>query len=74
MRVETVAKKISCTVVKTSLMRGNEDMLFSTSLAANIRFQPAIPIVEIDLSKHIRDISEKAGELNSQSRFLDYYA
>jgi len=70
MRVESIAKKISCTVVKTSLLHGTGDLSVSRPWGEHSQSKP----VEINIPKCIRDMAGKLAEFGPQGRFLDYYA
>lgn len=74
MRVESIAKKISCTVIKTSLLHSAGDLSVTRPLGEHCQSKPAVPIVEINLPKRIGDMAGKLAEVGPRSRFLDYYA
>ena len=74
MRVESIAKKISCTVVKTSLLYSAGDLSVSIPWGEHCQLKPAVPMVEINPPKHIGDMAGKLTEFGPQGRFLDYYA
>jgi hypothetical protein len=74
MRVESIAKKITCTVVKTSLLHSNADMSVSRPWDEYRQSKPVSPTVGINLPKRIVDIAGKLADSGPQSRFLDYYA
>jgi hypothetical protein len=74
MRVESIAKKISCTVIKTSLLHGDGDLSVSKPWGEHFQPKPAVPIMEINLPKRIGNMAGKLAEFGPRSRFLDYYA
>jgi hypothetical protein len=74
MRGKSIAKKITCTVVKTSLGHSNTDMPVSMPWDDQRHFKPAVPIAGINPSKHFKDMTGKPVERRLRSRFFDYYA
>ncbi|MGA2677962.1 MAG: hypothetical protein ABSF37_01535 [Sedimentisphaerales bacterium] len=74
MRVESITKKISCTVVKTSLLHSAGDLSVSRPWGEHCQPKPVVPIVEINPPKRIGDMAGKLAEFGPQGRFLDYYA
>jgi hypothetical protein len=74
MRAEAIAKKISCTVVKTSLLHGTGDLSVSRLRDESWQSKPFAPIAQINSPKRAVNIAEVLSEIAPSSRFLDYYA
>jgi hypothetical protein len=77
MRIESIAKKVSCTVVKTSLLycagdisvaaeAGNEAL--TRPWPEHCQPKPVVPMVEINLPKRIGDMAGKLTEFGPQGR------
>ena len=74
MRVESIAKKISCTVVKTSLLHSAGDLPISRPWDEKFHTKSVIPIAQINPLKCAADMAGVLAEFAPKSRFLDYYA
>jgi hypothetical protein len=74
MRVESIAKKVSCTVVKTSLLNGAGRLSVSKPQEEYCRTAMFVPIIPINLPKRALDMTVVLSEYASKGRFLDYYA
>jgi hypothetical protein len=71
MRVESIAKKISCTVVKTSLLHSAGDLSIFRPWDEHFRTKP---VTQINPPKRAADMAGVLAEFAPKSRFLDYYA
>jgi hypothetical protein len=74
MRVESIAKKISCTVVKTSLLRGAGDVPTLRPWDEDCQLKRVMPLVQVNPPKRAFDITGILFGIAPQSVFLDYYA
>jgi hypothetical protein len=74
MRVESIAKKISCTVVKTSLLHSAGDLPISKPWDGHFNIKTVIPIAQLNSPKRAADMAGVLAEFAPKSRFLDYYA
>jgi hypothetical protein len=74
MRVESIAKKISCTVVKTSLLHSAGDLSISMPRDEHFHTKPVIPIAQMNSPKRAADITGVLAEFAPQGWFFDYYA
>jgi hypothetical protein len=74
MRAEAIVKKISCTVVKTSLLHGTGDFSISRPQDESWQSKPFATIAQINSPKRAVSIAEVLSEFAPSSRFLDYYA
>jgi hypothetical protein len=74
MRGKSIAKKITCTVVKTSLLHSNTGGAVSRPWDECRHSKPAVPMGGIIPSKHFKDMAGKQVERRTRSRLLDFYA
>jgi hypothetical protein len=71
MMVESIAKKISCTVVKTSLLYSAGDLPISRPWDENFRIKP---VTQINPPKCAANMAGVLAEFAPKSQLLDYYA
>jgi hypothetical protein len=71
MRGESITKKISCTVVKTSLLYGAGDLSVSRPWDEHFHTKP---VPQINPPKRALDMTGVLSGFAPQSRLLDYYA
>jgi hypothetical protein len=74
MRVESITKKISCTVVKTSLLHGAGCLSVSRPWDEYCQPKPFALNTQINLPKRALDMTGVLSGIAPKGRFLDYYA
>jgi hypothetical protein len=74
MRVESIAKKVSCTVVRSSLMHSSAEKLVLKPWEECNYAKPLIPIAAINPPKNVSDMTKVLSGFTASGRLLDYYA